>query len=166
VASNLILTQEQRDLIFAHAESTYPCECCGALIGTTISPDNCVSEVVTLSNTHEDGPDRRFRIDPKDLLQVERLARKLNASIVGFYHSHPDVAPIPSAYDKEHAWESYSYLIVEVLSGVASQMRSWALDNKSNRFNEQKIVVGERILESAAEKAVSSLEPEDATQQL
>ena len=37
--------------------------------------------------------------------------------IVGYYHSHPDHPAGPSAFDTEHAWPWYSYLIVRVDRG-------------------------------------------------
>ena len=56
----------------------------------------------------------RFLIGPLEMLRGERHARSLGLDIVGIYHSHPDVAAVPSQFDLDHAWPIYSYVIVTV----------------------------------------------------
>lgn len=147
---SLILTSEHDQSIREHAERDYPSECCGALVGEIIGGGKYVSLAIPLSNQHEEGTSRRFRIEADDLLLVEKLARKDKKSIIGFYHSHPDAPAVPSLYDKEHAWEVYSYLIVEVKAGAVNSARSWLLDLDADRFNEENVLVTQCILESAA----------------
>ena len=43
--------------------------------------------------------------------------RAAGQEIVGYYHSHPDHPARPSAFDTEHAWPWYSYLIVRIDHG-------------------------------------------------
>ena len=50
--------------------------------------------------------------------------------IVGYYHSHPDHPARPSAFDAEHAWPWYSYLIVRIDRGRGADMASWVLDDE------------------------------------
>jgi proteasome lid subunit RPN8/RPN11 len=45
--------------------------------------------------------------------------------IIGFYHSHPDHAAIPSATDAALAWEAYCYLIVPITAQGAGAPRAW-----------------------------------------
>jgi proteasome lid subunit RPN8/RPN11 len=59
--------------------------------------------------------------------------------VVGFYHSHPDVAARPSEFDKEHAWPYYSYVIVSVRGGQPFEMTSWRLAEDRSIFTEEKI---------------------------
>ena len=83
----------------------------------------------------------------------------LDANLIesGFYHSHPDVPAVPSNYDREHAWEDYSYLIVETANGEPVSFRSWKLDLDAGRFNEENVQVSQCILEKSAEAQVQKL---------
>jgi len=54
--------------------------------------------------------------------------------VVGFYHSHPDHPARPSAFDLEHAWPFYSYVIVSVEDGAVADMRSWRLRDDRSEF--------------------------------
>ena len=47
--------------------------------------------------------------------------------VLGFFHSHPDHPARPSAFDLEHAWPYYSYLIVSVAQGPVAAAASWRL---------------------------------------
>jgi proteasome lid subunit RPN8/RPN11 len=150
---SLILTPELERSIRDHAERDYPNECCGALVGIIVGAANHVSFVFPLNNKHKDSATRRFRILPGDLLVVEKFARSRSLNVVGFYHSHPDVPAVPSAYDKQHAWEAYSYLIAEVAAGACKSLRSWKLDFDADTFEEEKLLVNQCILEGAAQNS-------------
>jgi proteasome lid subunit RPN8/RPN11 len=55
--------------------------------------------------------------------------REEGQEIVGYYHSHPDHPARPSAFDAEHAWPWYSYLIVRIDRGRGADLASWVLDD-------------------------------------
>jgi proteasome lid subunit RPN8/RPN11 len=117
------------DEIRRHGEAAYPAECCGAMVGRV---DGTEKEVVRLSpavNRRTDDP-HRYLIAPDDLLRLEREVREAGQEIVGYYHSHPDHPARPSAFDAEHAWPWYSYLIVRVDRGRGADMASWVLDDE------------------------------------
>ena len=64
-----------------------------------------------------DEPSRRFLLDPRIHIDARRQARDQGRSVVGFYHSHPRSAPMPSATDLEcAAYPDHWYLIVRPLS--------------------------------------------------
>jgi proteasome lid subunit RPN8/RPN11 len=155
----LIWTSQHQKSAIADAESAYPGECCGAILGQVVNDVSYVSQVIPLNNVHEDGVSRRFRVDSKQLLEVERLARRLGAAVVGFYHSHPDSPAKPSQYDLEHAWEAYSYLIMEVNSGKVSGYRSWTLDTERGSLVEEKVVTNDCVLELSAQAVIDAEEP-------
>ena len=67
---------------------------------------------------------------PDDLRRLETEARADGLEIVGYYHSHPDHPARPSAFDTEHAWPWYSYLIVRIDRGSAADAASWVLDDE------------------------------------
>ena len=46
---------------------------------------------------------RHFEIDPAALFAAHRDARSGGPELIGYYHSHPQGHPLPSATDCEHA---------------------------------------------------------------
>src|SRR5204863_5186146 len=125
--------------IRAHGEETYPHECCGALGGR----DRMVTATVPLPNTTEEGPRRRFLVRPSDYRDAERRALELGGELVGFYHSHPDHPARPSQYDLDHAWPTFAYVIVSVVSGAAADMTVWFLKDDRSTFEEGSLHHGE-----------------------
>jgi len=62
----------------------------------------------------------RFLIDPKDHIQARRAARAAGLEVVGFYHSHPRSAAVPSPRDLADAsYPNHLYLIVGLLGEAA-----------------------------------------------
>ena len=117
------------DEIRRHGEAAYPAECCGALVGRA---DGAAKDVVRLwpaVNRRTDDP-HRYLIAPDDLRRLELEVRAAGQEIVGYYHSHPDHPARPSAFDTEHAWPWYSYLIVRIDRGRGAEMASWVLDDE------------------------------------
>ncbi|NJL82806.1 MAG: M67 family metallopeptidase [Chloroflexaceae bacterium] len=145
----LTLTAQDLEAIRAHAQQTYPEECCGLLLGT----DKTVVQVIPTANSWSEavavyfqeldpaphGKNDRFSIDPQTLLQVQKEARNRNLNIIGIYHSHPDHPAVPSACDRRLAWPEYSYVIVSV---TLNQVRSWLLA-ESGEFQAEAIVIGD-----------------------
>src|SRR5436309_15494746 len=128
--------------IRAHGERDYPFECCGLLIGRFDGDSKVVVETYPISNAREEEAKRnRFLIRPEELMRGEKYARGKSLDVVGFYHSHPDDRAMPSQYDLEHAWPTYSYIVVAVEQGQAADLRSWELESDRSRFNEEEITV-------------------------
>ena len=126
--------------IRAHSERDYPFECCGLLIGRFENGRKVVSETYAISNAREEEAKRnRFLIRPEELMRGEKHAREKRLDVVGFYHSHPDDRAVPSKYDLDHAWPSYSYIVVAVEKGHAADLRSWEMEFDRSRFNEEEI---------------------------
>ena len=119
--------------IRAHGAETYPNECCGAMIGR----DGIVTDTLALPNMTDEGPRTRFRVTPKDYQAAERRASELGGELLGFYHSHPDHPARPSQYDLDHAWPSFSYVIVSVRQGVSGDMTSWRLREDRSAFDQE-----------------------------
>ena len=80
-------------------------------------------------NRRTDDP-HRYLIAPDDLRRLERDVRAAGQDIVGYYHSHPDHPARPSAFDTDHAWPWYSYLIVRMDRGRSADLASWVLDDE------------------------------------
>jgi proteasome lid subunit RPN8/RPN11 len=135
---------EHDKAIREHGELDYPHECCGFLIGGFRDGLKVVAEVFPISNAREEEHKRnRFLIRPEELLRGEQHARERGLDVVGFYHSHPDAEARPSSYDLEHAWPTYSYIIVSVCEGSAREVRSWELRPDRSQFEEETIIKGD-----------------------
>lgn len=75
-----------------------PAECCGLLLGRA----GRIEVARPATNVAAD-PRRHFEIDPAALFAAHREARAGGADLIGYYHSHPNDHPLPSATDCEHA---------------------------------------------------------------
>jgi proteasome lid subunit RPN8/RPN11 len=120
------------DAIRRHGEETYPNECCGALVGA----GGRATAAVALPNTTEEGPRRRFLVRPSDYRLAEKRAGDLGGELLGFYHSHPDHPARPSEFDLDHAWPTFAYVIVSIMSGAAAGMTVWYLKEDRSSFEE------------------------------
>lgn len=91
-----------RDVIAAlqkEAQVAAPNECCGLLLGD----GGRIDQLVPTRNVAEN-PKVRFEIDPKPLIAAHRDAREgRGRAVLGFYHSHPAGAAVPSPCDQEVA---------------------------------------------------------------
>jgi proteasome lid subunit RPN8/RPN11 len=138
------------EAIRAHGVETYPNECCGALIGR----DGVVTEASALPNTTEEGPRRRFLVRPQDYRAAEKRASEQGAELLGFYHSHPDHPAKPSQFDLDHAWPSFSYVIVSVRDGTPANMTSWRLQEDRSAFDQEQLTYAEHDSHSDAASPV------------
>jgi proteasome lid subunit RPN8/RPN11 len=163
----LALSPQQLLALSAHAERIYPEECCGLMLGK-MGLAKTLLELVLLDNhwtaeqTVENVPAlgnltsskvspvaesetaytqrRRYSIDPKDMLRVQKQARSQGLNIIGIYHSHPDQVAVPSECDRRLAWPDYAYVIVSVCNGKAVDIKSWTLDSE-HQFQPESIKV-------------------------
>jgi len=137
----LILSETIARRIEAEGAQAFPNECCGMMIGIESEAGRVVERIEPADNAFEAGEQyHRFSIPPLQQMKSERAASKAGKILVGFYHSHPDHPARPSEYDREHAWETFSYVIVEIRSGQPKEMTSWMLDPASRTFTQQPIV--------------------------
>jgi len=103
--------------VLEHAEEAAPAECCGVLLGS----GERIVEAVPARNRSDDP--NRFEIDPRDHIAARRTARARGLQVVGFYHSHPHSAPIPSSTDiAEATYDGCLYLIVSLVSQPAERL--------------------------------------------
>lgn len=131
----LVLLPAVDAAIRAHGRDTFPHECCGAMLGRA----GVIHEAHPLPNTTEEGPRRRFLVRPDDYRGAEKRARETGLDLLGFYHSHPDHPARPSQYDLDHAWPSFSYVIVSVMAGEDKLLTSWRLREDRAAFDEESV---------------------------
>jgi proteasome lid subunit RPN8/RPN11 len=135
----LEISTETISRLTEHAESAYPQECCGALVGERAGDGAVVAESVPATNVAR-AATSRFEIDPGELLALHRHCRERGLEVVGYYHSHPDGSPRPSELDRRNAWPELSYLIVAVDRGGAGPVCGWRLHD--DRFVSQRLLSG------------------------
>jgi proteasome lid subunit RPN8/RPN11 len=82
-------------------------------------------------------------VRPDDYRVAERRAREAALELLGFYHSHPDHPARPSQYDLDHAWPSFSYVIVSVMAGKDTSLTSWQLQADRSAFDEETVEITE-----------------------
>jgi proteasome lid subunit RPN8/RPN11 len=138
------IDDEQLVQMRAHGERDYPFECCGLMLGRFADGHKKVVETYPISNARDEAAKRnRFLIRPEELIRGEKYARDTGLDVVGFYHSHPDDRAVPSQYDLEHAWPTYSYIVVSVANGSAVDLRSWEMESDRSQFNEEEVIIDE-----------------------
>lgn len=134
--TQITLSPELQQRIFAHLESTYPNEGGGFLFGTqttdgiTIADTNPVTNVFAAEEQYH-----RYAMTPLDWANQEDAAEERGLTLVGYYHSHPDSPAIPSIYDRDHALPNFVYIITQVQDAKAVDMRVWTLKQDRSDFN-------------------------------
>jgi proteasome lid subunit RPN8/RPN11 len=146
----ITLSENARRAIARHAESAYPHECVGLVIGRLEGSRKIVEDVFLGQNTwnadvglttaeHEHSLRDRFYLDPRDYLRADRAARERGLDVVGCYHSHPDHPALPSERDRVGAQGvgaggSFSFLIQSVRAGQSAELTAWLLADDGERF--------------------------------
>jgi proteasome lid subunit RPN8/RPN11 len=138
-----------------HGEATYPHECCGVLLGRFEEDGSrVVSSAVRCGNMRTDSPQNRYRIDPHELVRIQREGRNRDEDIIGFYHSHPDHPAQWSTTDLTEAhWFGCSYVITAVEKGRAMLTHSFLLmgsEDQEKHFSEERIVLVQNDLAKTA----------------
>jgi proteasome lid subunit RPN8/RPN11 len=138
------LAAKHLEEIKEHGQRDYPHECCGLLLGRFGDEGRKLTcETYGISNAREETAKRnRFLITADELLRGERYAADKRLDIVGFYHSHPDHPAVPSEYDRDHAWPTFSYVILSVQKGQAAEISSWTLKHDRSTFEHEEVLKG------------------------
>lgn len=84
--------------VLEEAARAAPQEACGLLLGA----GDRIERAVSCANVAAD-PLRHFEIDPAALFAAHKAERAGGERLVGYWHSHPEGNPLPSATDCEHA---------------------------------------------------------------
>jgi desampylase len=119
-----ISSELHRQLLAMAAESP-EAEVCGLLFG-----GNHVERIMPVVNV-AGTPQRNFEIDPAPLFTAIRNERAGGEKLLGYYHSHPDGLPTPSARDRaQAAADGRIWLIIG-----QGRVTAWQM-NKASQFNE------------------------------
>lgn len=137
------LPREELKRMERHGAETYPHECCGILLGKEQSGRKIITGVFPAKNASADSARNRYLIPPEDLLRSLDEAKSTGVEILGFYHSHPDQPAQPSAFDREHAWPWFIYLILAVRNGVPQEMTAWTMAEDRPAFLREELTVSD-----------------------
>lgn len=112
----MIIHDIEKKQIYKHAESEYPNECCGVLLGDKNTLSVC--ETVPVVNRDTDGrKEIHFVMNPMDVYRIEKEAEKRGLEVLGFYHSHVDCPAILSQEDRRYMIPGCLYAIASVEQG-------------------------------------------------
>ncbi|MBU2589012.1 MAG: M67 family metallopeptidase [Alphaproteobacteria bacterium] len=112
----LEVTREALAAMRATAVAAHPLEACGLLLGAGAR----ITEARETANVHR-APATHFEIDPQALIDAHRAARDGGLQVLGYYHSHPNGAPEPSATDR--AMAAHDGHIWAIIAG--GEVRFW-----------------------------------------
>ncbi len=109
--------------MIAHAEESYPEECCGLLAGT----DGVATHVYRVQNVH-DTPRVFFEMAPKEQFLAFKNMRHNGLNLVAIYHSHPETPARPSQSDIGLAYDPEPlYLIVSLQQRDKPDLRAYRI---------------------------------------
>ncbi|MFN8529257.1 MAG: M67 family metallopeptidase [Anaerolineae bacterium] len=138
----VILKQALRAKIFAALEGTYPNEGGGFLLGTKQGDTVIIRDTVQIENVFEaEEQYHRYAMTPLDWARLEDEADARGLTLVGYFHSHPDSPAIPSIYDRDHALPNFTYLITQVNSAHAVDLRAWRLREDRTAFDALELTI-------------------------
>ncbi|MCX6622743.1 MAG: M67 family metallopeptidase [Acidobacteria bacterium] len=132
------------DEMVGHARSTYPDECCGAMLGNSDGETKRVDVAIRLKNSFEGERSDRYELRPEDLLQAEKEARAQKRDLIGIYHSHPDCDAYFSQTDLKNSCPWYSFVVLSIRKGEFDHANSWLPDADQTRADREELVIEKR----------------------
>ena len=97
-----------------HVERAYPNEGCGILLGH----GHDVQGIYVCDNTADEPRHMQYRISPTALAHAAHMAKAQGMSVIGYYHSHPDLPSSFSTEDATYAVKGMLYIVASVCMGV------------------------------------------------
>jgi proteasome lid subunit RPN8/RPN11 len=137
------------DLMVAHAESTFPNECCGAMLGQSDGDSKTVKLAIRLENAFEGSHAARYQLRTDDLLKAEREAQRQGMDLIGIYHSHPDCDAYFSETDLKNSCPWYSFVVLSVRQGRFHHANSFLPDAEQTRADKEELSVPEGAAQAA-----------------
>jgi proteasome lid subunit RPN8/RPN11 len=111
------IEKEAWQTMVQHAESAYPRECCGVMLGHAGDSLRQVTLALPCRNVYEGDQKDRFTIHAGDMNDADKKARQLGLDVVGMFHSHPDCDAYFSPTDLANSWPVYSNVVLSVKNG-------------------------------------------------
>jgi proteasome lid subunit RPN8/RPN11 len=124
----------------AHARSTYPNECCGAMLGRVDGETKEVLVAMKLENSSAGSQAARYELRPADLLAADKEARRQGLDMIGIYHSHPDCDAYFSKTDLENSCPWYSFIVLSIQKGEFDHANSWLPNAEQTKAEKEELV--------------------------
>ena len=131
--------QPWKDMV-RHAESTYPNECCGAMLGRTENGKKIVTRSVPLENSFSGEQGERYELRPEDLLEADKAARAQNLDLVGIFHSHPDCDAYFSETDLKNSCPWFSFVVLSIKNGKLDHANSFLPDFDQTKADKEELI--------------------------
>jgi proteasome lid subunit RPN8/RPN11 len=131
--------QPWKDMV-RHAESTYPNECCGAMLGRTENGKKIVTRSVPLVNAFSGEQGERYELRPEDLLEADKAARAQNLDLVGIFHSHPDCDAYFSETDLKNSCPWFSFVVLSIKNGKLDHANSFLPDFDQTKADKEELI--------------------------
>ena len=122
-----------------HAKSTYPNECCGAMLGTLDGSSKSVTVAIPLENAFSGSQEARYELRQEDLLKADAEARTRGLDLIGIFHSHPDCDAYFSKTDLENSCPWYSFLVLSIQKGEFHHANSFLPDPDQTRAENEEL---------------------------
>ncbi|HVN06946.1 MAG TPA: M67 family metallopeptidase [Bryobacteraceae bacterium] len=123
----------------SHARSTYPNECCGAMLGQIEDGRKTVQVSLALDNAYEGAQAARYELRPQDLLRADKEARARRLELIGIYHSHPDCDAYFSQTDLKNSCPWYSFVVLSIRNGAFDHANSWLPDAEQTNAEREEL---------------------------
>lgn len=146
---SIIISQEELLVIKKHAAEIFPYEACGGLLGRI--DEKGVRHIVRAypaRNKFGKITWDSFEIEPDDMLEMDKISRKENLDIIGFYHTHPNHPAVPSNFDINASWPYYSYMILSVHGNdieKVTDVKSYLISDKTSSPAEEEVKIASRL---------------------
>ncbi len=137
------IEREPWDKMVAHAEASYPNECCGAMLGSIDGTDKRVAISMPLDNVSQGSQRACYELRPEDLLQADREARRQNMDLVGIYHSHPDCGAYFSETDLKNSCPWYSFVVLSIQKGAFDHANSFLPNAEQTEAEKEELICQE-----------------------
>lgn len=124
-----------------HAESAFPKECCGILLGTDVGGVREATIAVACRNAYEGEQKDRFQLDPREQIAADRKARDLGIDVLGFFHSHPDCDAYFSVTDLKNSWPWYSNVVMSVQAGKYDHAKAFIANSDQTSADSEELVL-------------------------
>ena len=125
----LIVPKEMTEEIIQHAIDDTPNECCGILAGIA---DRVLGQWRVLN---AEASPYRYRMDPKEFLEVNNVIEEQGWDILAFYHSHTHTEAYPSDTDVRLArlvdWPGAYYLLVSLMPPGNPVIRGFSITDQA-----------------------------------
>ena len=122
----IILTDQQKQILFEHAEKEKPNESCAILFGSE-NEERTIIEKIFLTKNIEKSP-VNFTISPEERLKADKLEKESGLKIVGIFHSHPNSEAYPSNTDRK--FMELNPIIWIIFSGVSKNFKAFTVEKE------------------------------------